>query len=79
MKLLQLFSSKKSTSTNNTPEISSLKSEELWQFVQRPEGGADAESRASDLRAIWENAQESTDRAARATGKSAQEWALNSH
>jgi len=79
MKMLQLFCRKTSVPTNSTPTISSLKSEELWQFIERPEGGVNADSRASDLAAIWENAYAVSALETSGTGHSSQHWAISSH
>jgi len=78
MKLFQFLSRKNETSTNNDPTISSLKSEELWQFIQRPEGIENAETRAADLADIWAKAQSAASRAARGTGNASRDWVLTS-
>ncbi len=69
MKFFQFLSRKPHLSTSNDPTISSLKSEELWQFIEKPEGSEQASSRAEDLADIWAKAQEAASRAARGTGQ----------
>jgi hypothetical protein len=68
MKLIQLSSLKPQPSTDNVPTISSLKSEELWQFIEKPEGSDQSNSLADDFAEIWANAQEAADRASRGKG-----------
>jgi len=55
--------------TNKEASISSLKSEALWQFIQKPEGTDRSTTRAADLAALWANAQQAADRASRDTGR----------
>ncbi|MFK8055217.1 MAG: hypothetical protein AB8F78_03765 [Saprospiraceae bacterium] len=74
MKFFQLFSRKPKTTSNETPTIPSLKSEELWQFIQKPEG-VSADTRAADLSDIWAKAQDAAASATRGTGEV--EWAMN--
>jgi len=78
MKLFQFLSRKNETSTNNDPTISSLKSEELWQFIQRPEGIENADTCAAELADIWAEAKSAASRASRSTGEASQEWAISS-
>jgi hypothetical protein len=59
---------------NNVPVIDSLKSDELWKFVQKPQGDAEAQAKAEELRALWLKAQQEATEA-RSSGNT--DWAIS--
>jgi len=76
MKFFKLFSRKPKKATQETPTIPSLKSEELWQFIQKPSGTENDETRASDLVDLWANAKASAESATHSTDQGDKDWAL---
>ena len=78
MNPLEFFSNKTKTSDQDVPTIDSLKSDELWKFIERPAGGDNADARIADLKSIWNDAQEAAEKASRGSRKGPENWVLNS-
>lgn len=76
MKLLKFFSKESKASEEDVPTIDSLKSDELWQFIERPAGGDNADARIADLKSIWDDAQKAAENADRSNAQ--QDWVIHS-